>query len=88
MKETIRRMFGLGKPEKPKDKEKAMPPASAASAPKKSMENFLNPREVNARREREAGLAKGGKVKAYAKGGSVKGCGIAMRGKTKAKMYR
>jgi hypothetical protein len=86
MKEAIRRMFGMGKPSEDKMKDREVKPASeAASAPspakKPNRENFLNPREVNARREREAGLACGGKVKKYTKGGSVRGTGCAVKGK-------
>jgi hypothetical protein len=41
------------------------PAAPAASAPARKSQgvNFLNPRAVNAKREKEAGLAKGGKVR-------------------------
>ncbi len=34
----------------------------------------------------QAGYAKGGKTKAYAKGGSVRGDGCAVKGKTKGRM--
>lgn len=37
--------------------------AEAASSPSPKRENFLNPREVLARREKEAGLKRGGKVR-------------------------
>ena len=37
--------------------------------------------------EMEMGMKKGGKVKAYAKGGSVRGAGIAQRGVKKCKVY-
>lgn len=37
--------------------------------------------------EREMGLKKGGKVKAYAKGGSIKGSGCEQRGLRKCKVY-
>jgi hypothetical protein len=60
-------------------------PAETASAPSKGV-NFLNPRAVNAKREKEAGMACGGKVKRYASGGKVRGCGVAMKGKTKGVM--
>lgn len=36
----------------------------AAKKPEPKRENFLNPREVMARREKEAGLKRGGMVKA------------------------
>lgn len=36
---------------------------------------------------RAAGMKAGGKVKGYAKGGKVRGCGIAKKGVRKAKMY-
>jgi hypothetical protein len=37
--------------------------------------------------EREMGMKRGGKVKAYAKGGSVKGSGCEQRGLRKCKVY-
>jgi hypothetical protein len=37
--------------------------------------------------EREMGMKKGGKVKTYAKGGSVKGSGCEQRGLRKCKVY-
>ncbi len=58
----------------------------APPAPAKKQANFLNPKSVNAEREKEAGLACGGKVKRYASGGKVRGCGMATKGKTKGKM--
>ena len=39
------------------------------------------------RSRRRAGMKAGGAVKAYAKGGKVRGCGMAKRGVKKAKMY-
>jgi hypothetical protein len=37
--------------------------------------------------EREMGLKRGGKVKAYKSGGSVRGAGIAQRGVKQCKVY-
>lgn len=67
-------------------------PAPAASAPAKSgiaalpADPLRNPKAVLGAREKDAGLACGGKVKKYAKGGMVKGgmvkgAGSATRGK-------
>ena len=86
MREAIRRMFGMGKADSDKLKDRDVkPPSESASAPspakKPDRENFLNPKQVNDRRMREAGLACGGKVKKYAKGGSVRGTGCATKGK-------
>lgn len=61
-------------------------PAPPSPPPAKKQANFLNPRSVNAEREKEAGLACGGKVRKMASGGKVRGCGIAMKGKTKGAM--
>lgn len=49
----------------PKQKGPNFLPRPAASAPARKSQgvNFLNPRAVNAKREKEAGLAKGGKVR-------------------------
>lgn len=67
---------------------KREPDAEAAEPAKKPpREDFLNPRVVNARREREAGLACGGKVKKYAGGGSVRGTGCATKGKKFSGVY-
>ena len=43
-------------------------------------------RKDKANQANEVGMKKGGKVKKYAKGGKVRGCGIAKRGVRKAKM--
>ncbi len=59
----------------------ARPMPAPAAPTKPPRENFLNPREVNARRMKEAGLKCGGKVKKYAEGGSVRGTGCATKGK-------
>lgn len=58
----------------------------APAAPAKKQANFLNPKSVNVEREKEAGLACGGKVRKMASGGKVRGCGIATKGKTKGMM--
>jgi hypothetical protein len=60
-------------------------PADAPAAPAKKQANFLNPKSVNVEREKEAGMACGGKVKRYASGGSVRGEGCTARSK-KCKM--
>jgi hypothetical protein len=49
--------------------------------------DFLrNPRAIQKDREEKAGLKCGGMVKKKA-GGMVRGCGVAVKGKSKAKMY-
>lgn len=63
----------------PREKEEPAKPA-------KKPINFLNPRAVNAQREKEAGLACGGKVRKMAAGGKVRGCGAAIKGLTKGTM--
>ncbi len=57
----------------------------APPAPVKKQANFLNPKSVNAEREKDAGLACGGKVRKMASGGKVRGQGCASRTK-KCKM--
>jgi hypothetical protein len=55
-------------------------PEKAASAPEAV--NPLNPRAVLAKREKDAGLACGGKVRKMAAGGKVRGQGCATRTKS------
>lgn len=53
----------------------------AAPAEKKKEINFLNPKAVMAQREKDGGLACGGKVRKMAAGGKVRGQGCATRTK-------
>ena len=56
------------------------PEEAPAESPKKGV-NFLNPKAVAAKREEDAGLACGGKVRKMAAGGKVRGQGCATRTK-------
>jgi hypothetical protein len=56
-------------------------PEDAPAEPSKKGVNFLNPKAVNAKREEDAGLACGGKVRKMAAGGKVRGQGCATRTK-------
>lgn len=68
------------------------PRGEAMSAPARSgigalpADYLRNPRAIQKDREEKAGLKCGGMVKKKA-GGMVRGCGVAVKGKSKAKMY-
>lgn len=64
----------------------AAKPAAAASSAKSGIgalpaDPVRSPKAIIADREKKAGMACGGKVKKYAKGGTIKGAGAATRGK-------
>lgn len=61
---------------------------STKEEPAADFRGVTNPRRVidDRLKKAEVGMACGGKVKRYASGGSVRGCGIASKGHTKGKM--
>ena len=82
---AVKRMFT--RDEKPaKGGEKVASAATPASAPEKRPNPILDRAGVLEKRMRDAGLACGGKVKRYNSGGAVRGCGVAVKGKTKGVM--
>ncbi len=62
--------------------------SAAAEESAADFRGVTNPKRIieDRLRKAEAGMACGGKVKKYASGGSVRGCGIASKGRTKGKM--